>query len=232
MEGIYMIPSRNKRLLSVFIPVVYLLLVGLLVLSILQALNARRTTGILDIKTSDSTSAITISATNTQAALLGTGSAKVRLKPGSYFVMAQAKGLQATQTVTISLHQTTKITLQLTNITPALPSPASITFVNTAALLNNGLSSSQVTNLKQLFFTYAPSAKIISINVPSIQPGARDPNSATVWFSLTFTGSIDESPYNATVEYSGLDTTKLTLTNPTNGSVLFSGQLPAVPTTD
>ncbi len=232
MEGIYMIPSRSKRLLSVFIPIAYLLLVVSLVFSVLQALTIRRTTGILEVKTSDNTSAITISANNTQAASLGTGSARVRLKPGNYYVMAQTNGLRAAQTVTISLHQTTKITLQLASITPVLPSPASITFVNTAALLNNGLSSTQVTNLKQLFFTYAPSAKIISINIPSIEPGARDPSSATLWFSLTFTGSIDESPYNATVEYSGLDTTKLTLTNPASGAVLFSGQLPAVPTTD
>ena len=232
MEGICMIPSHSKRLLSVFIAVVYLLLIAYLVFAVLQAVTIRRTTGILEVKTSSNASAITISATNTQAALLGTGSANVRVKPGSYFIMAQANGLQASQTITVSLHQKTSVTLHLTTITPSLPSPTKITFMNTDSLLNNGLSSSQVTNLKQLFFTYAPSAKVISINLPSIQPGARDPNSATPWFSLTFTGSIDESPYNASVEYSGLDTTKLTLTNPTSGAVLFSGQLPAVPTTD
>ena len=232
MEDICMIPLRSKRILVVFTPIVYVFLVVFLVFSVVQAYNTRESTGVLIVNTSDKTSAITISATNTQAALLGTGSAKARLKPGSYFVMAQAKGLQATQTVTVSLHKTTAIKLQLANAKPLIASPDSVTFINTSSLLNYGISSSQVTNLKQLLFTYAPSAKIISIDATSIQPGIHDPNSTSPWFSLTFSGDIDGSKYNATLEYSGYDTTKLTLTNPTTGAQLFTGQLPPVPTTD
>lgn len=227
-----MTPLRSKRLLSVFIPILYALVVVFLIISVIQAVNSKNSTGILAVQTSDKTSAISISATNTQAALIGTGSAKVRLKPGSYFVMAQTKGLRATQTVVISLHKTTKISLKITNITPVIASPASITFINAASLLNYGLSSSQVSSLKQLFFTYSPSAKTIAIDANTIQSGPRNPNSTTTWFSLTFNGNIDELNYTATVEYSGLDTTKLTLTNPATGAQLFSGQLPTVPTTD
>lgn len=224
-----MIPSRNRRLLSFLLALIYFALIIAAVFSVIEAYNTRESTGILEVTTSDTRSAITISSANKQAALLGVGSAKARLQPGDYFVMAQAKGLWATQMVTITLHRTTKISLKLGSA-PVLPSPSSISFVNMSALLDDGISAVQISNIEQLFFTYKQSAKIITINVASIEQGPRDPNSTSLWSSLTFSGEIDGSNFTATLRYSGLETTQLTLNDPVTGAVVFSGQLPPVPT--
>jgi hypothetical protein len=63
-------------------------LVALLALVSYNAYHTMQTTGIVTVNTSDKLSTITLSADRTTAAVIGTGSASVRLKPGSYLLVA------------------------------------------------------------------------------------------------------------------------------------------------
>ena len=75
------------------------------------ALSAQ--TGILDIKASDSMATLSITKADTEARIIGSGEAKIRLNPGSYLVAAYAGGYQTSQVVVITKHHKSQALLQL-----------------------------------------------------------------------------------------------------------------------
>lgn len=223
-----MTPSRNSSLIRALLPLLVFILLGLLGYKVVDAINVRRSCGLLELKVSDKSAVVSISAINKQAELLGTGNTSTYLSPGDYYVFARGSGLQASQIVHVALHKTTKTTLLLSNPKPALPSPESINFMNTKELIDNGISATQVSNIEQMLFMFSSSAKTITIARGSVRPGPHDRNSSSPWFNMTFIVNIDNSGYSALLEYSGLITTKLTM-NDSSGAQVFSGQLPTVP---
>jgi len=222
-----MTPSTNARRLSGGLLVCCLLLAGLLAWNISATLHTIHTTGILAVNTSEPSAAITISQINHSAAPIGIGSARIRLQPGDYLLGANAAGLSAVQTVHVSAQRDTTVTLNLAKSSGGLPSVDDVGFVNTDILVDDGLTSTQLTSVKEQFFTYDTAAKVVSLDAGSIQPGPHDPNSYDP-FTLNFTGTIDSKPFQATVAYVGYDHAQLTLSDPQTGDQLYVGPgLPA-----
>lgn len=224
-----MTPAANKNTLA-FARLLLLLIAAAIVslaYIIWQTVHSLQNTGTLQVTvTYASDATLSISQPNHQAKLLGTGSAKVRLHPGTYLVMAKSAGKQAAQSVKITQGHTTAIKLNPAPI-KAPPSINTAGFINFDTLVTNGLSSSQLTNLEQLFLSYKQSAQVFTVNPASVSPGPHDPNSDDPSFSLTFTGTIDSTPYAATVRYVGFENVVLVLTDPQTGAQLFSGSAPS-----
>ena len=217
-----MAPANNTFIPKRWLVLAVIALALLVAYQMIASISIRNTTGELVVKTSTSGSIITISAANSAAAVLGSGSANVRIKPGHYLVVATSSGKVASAVVDVKLRNTTKSSLTL-SAPNAIPSVDAITFNGTEALITNGLTTRQVTNLKKLFFAYNKSAKTVTINSSSVTPGPHDPQSNDPTFNLTFTGTVDTTDYNATITYRDLQNVQLTLTDPSSNAVLYQG---------
>jgi hypothetical protein len=182
-------------------------------------------TGILQIRSANPKAGLIISQNNRQALLVGTGTARVRLKPGSYQISATYGGKQANGVATVYKDRTTGSYLGV--LQPVrLPSVATINFEGTGSLINDGLTIEQVNNLEQEFFQYKPRAQ--TVNISSVEPAPHNPNVDTS-FSLNFTVSIDSTTYNATVTYTDLETVQLHLYNLQNNALLFNSAAVTTP---
>jgi hypothetical protein len=105
------------------------------------------------------------------------------------------------------------------------PSKNNIAFGGTDALINSGLTVTQINLLEQIIFEYKPSAHTANINSSSVEPGPHDPNTDTS-FTINFSLAIDAAPYNATISYSNLSTVHLYLYNPQTGVLMFDSNTP------
>jgi Bacterial Ig-like domain len=101
------------------------------------------------------------------------------------------------------------------------PSKANIGFVGTDALLNDGVTLGQENDLEQAFFNFEPDTKAVVIDTTTITPIARDPNSADPGDSITFAVTVDNHPYNATINYSNVTVLQLLLVDQATGKQVF-----------
>jgi len=88
----------------------------------ISAVSVVSSTGILKLSSSSPGAALTISQSNSQAVLIGFGTAQVRLKPGSYRISASVNGYQSVSLAQVRKSETTKIVLTLVNSTNTPPS--------------------------------------------------------------------------------------------------------------
>lgn len=200
---------------------------GLLVVLIcayifVSAIITTETTGTISIDTSDSKAIISISQVNHQAKNVGNGKVKVRLKPGNYQIIADDGNAQAGTTVSIKKKQVVKTILTLKK-TPKLPSVDDIDFKNIDALTDRGLTTSQINTLELDFFQYKTTTQSAIINIGGIQSVtlSQDPSSLYTLFGIIFDVTIDGKLVHAEINYSGLDTIRLYLRDPTTNAVLF-----------
>lgn len=216
-----MYPSTNQpKPITPWLGLITVALLALVTIFVIRDSIIRSTTGKLNISSSDSHTLIAISANNTQAAVAGIGQVNTRLKAGIYLITGNYAGKSAQATITIKTHETKNLTLNL-NAPPATPTPDNITFAGLDSLKDNGLTATQVGNLKGLFFQYKSTSKQIVIS--NVEPGPHDANSSDPTLSLTFSGTIDGKNYTAVVSYTDFDNVTLVLTDPTSGTQLFSG---------
>jgi hypothetical protein len=184
-----------------------------------KAIWISQTTGALQVTTGESRATINLTQEGHQAVLIGAGHAKVRLKPGSYQVVARAGANQAASTVSVQKRQVIKTNLVLQK-GPQLPSVDDINFSGMVSLTDAGITSSQIKVLELEFFEYKTSAGIVSIDSQSIYPHAHNPNTY-ISFTTDFNATIDSKLYNARINYTGLDDIHLTLYNPQNHQLVF-----------
>ncbi|MDB5164339.1 MAG: hypothetical protein JWS12_957 [Candidatus Saccharibacteria bacterium] len=105
---IYLNP-RAKRFVSlgiIFVVLVCLYEIGL-------SLYTYQTTGVLSLSSSDKNAALSVSQADHNAKVIGAGSGKVRLKPGSYTVSATDNGYQTSTTVAVQARHKTSQNLKL-----------------------------------------------------------------------------------------------------------------------
>jgi len=184
-----------------------------------SAVVARQTTGLLTITSVDKNAALVVSQSNTDAVRVGVGSAKVRLKPGTYQVSASDSGKQANGTVTVSKQHTTNSHLNPTKRVQ-LPTIEAINFQGMGRLTSDGISTQQISNLEQEFFQFKPSAQTVIVNTDSVEPGPHNPNVDTS-FTINFSVAIDSSTYKATISYNDIMTVRLYLYDSKTGSQVF-----------
>jgi hypothetical protein len=210
-------------------PVLWLLFLVLVLFGLYQmcsGLVVSQTTGMLLVDTPKPFATISISQNNKGAAIVGTGTAKVRLAPGTYLIVASDAGSRDSTVIKISKKQTIKTYLNFKS-PPLLKSPANINYKNVSALINNGgITTLQASQLEQYFFNYKPSAHTVSIDPDSVEPGPRNPNTSTT-FTLNFNVTIDSTQYKATTSYANLSTIRLSLYNPQTNALVFDSGVPA-----
>jgi hypothetical protein len=214
--------TNQARLKQLSILIALLIVVFSLYL-VASAIVTASKTGLLHVSASDPKAGLVISQADTQAAYIGTGNAKVRLKPGKYSVSASNNGYQAVATVQVyKKHTTTSYLSVRAKATAALPSANNIAFDNMNALINSGISSDQINDLEQHFFSYKPSVKTVAVDASSVEPGPHNPNTDTS-FTMNFNVSIDSVSYKATISYADTETVRLYLYNASGALVFDSG---------
>lgn len=201
-------------------------MVGLLAAYLLvSAVLIRQTTGVLQVKSGDSRALLSVTATSRQAQIIGTGSARVRLAPGTYQVSANHDGKQDTALVKITKKSVTSVTVNPIK-SPKLPSVGDISFLGTNALINSGLTSGQVQTLKREFFQFAPAAETVIIQAATISPGPRDLSNASSDFTMTFSVDIGSQTYKARIAYGFSDDISLVLSS-ADGHQVFDSARPS-----
>ncbi len=216
-----MIQFFNIRRLVLLLVGVNILVVVMFVANLLSSLSLYNDTIPVHIATNDESAVLTISQTDTVAARIGVGSVSIRLKPGSYFIMGQVSGQTNSKTIQVKEGEVTDFSLTLSDNNNGVSTPQALTFTGFDELINNGLSSSQVSNIKTLFHSYKKDAQTVAITPSSVQPGARD----GVLFNISFDCSIDSTKYSASLKYSGFEYVELNLKDKT-GKTVFSNALP------
>ncbi len=208
-----------SRLLTIVLTVSLLLVVTLGGLRINAAVSATHSKGLLQV-TSSANATLSVSQDERQAQIIGTGRAKVWLQPGIYELEASAGGVRAAQVVTVYARQ-----VATAHITPTskriIPSVADVTFNNTDALINAGLTSTQVSVFERLIFNYKTSVQTVTIDGSSLKSGpinqTGDPR-----FTDTFTLQIDTKSYTATIGYSDLQSIALRLIDSQTGAQVLN----------
>jgi hypothetical protein len=119
-------PSRNAVLLGRALVLISGAIVLYCVYLVIAAIITSQSTGLLEVSSSDPQAGLTVSQANRQAIAIGTGKAKVRLKPGIYQVSASNNGYQTA--VTVHLYEKRTTTSSLSLITTKLSSNSSSLF--------------------------------------------------------------------------------------------------------
>ena len=218
-----MTPASANRLVNILLVIALVAFFVFGAMNIMKAISVSENYGLLEAKSTGSAT-LSVSQDKSQAEVIGTGSAKVWLKPGVYQLAASAKGSQNTQIITVQKQQTTSV-----NITPSagpiLPSVLNVDFENTDSLINAGLTTEQVAGFKRLVFNYKPAARVVSINSATLQSGPLASNN-NERFSYTFIVTIDRVPFAAKISYGDSLNINLTLTNQlTNEQVVNTSTL-------
>lgn len=214
--------SSNKTKLMVrSLILVTLLLSGWLGYTIYTNIQLLKTTGRVEVTSSDTGSIISISGVHTQAMIIGSGAANIRIKPGTYQLVAKHSGQTAASIITVNLHQTIQTKLVLGQA-PHLASPYTVTFNGIDTLIDKGLSTTQVTNLKQLFFNYKKTVKTVSIETDTIGHTPYDLSGNNPNFTLTFVCKIDGQIDKCAVTYADLVNVQLVIQDSITGAQLFN----------
>lgn len=182
-------------------------------------IKTKQATGTVTITAFSKTATISVSQLNKNAKVVGTGTANVRLKPGAYLVAASANGHISTGEVTITAKKHIAFTVPYGQTVP-IPSSDNITFSNLNELTIHGINSTQLSNIRELFFKYKKTAKTVSIDEGSVQRQYRDPDSDAPYV-LSFTGLADNQTFKATITYTNIQDVELALSDLTTGNQLF-----------
>jgi hypothetical protein len=204
-----------EKIASIVLWVIALVVVGL----IAKDVYSSQTTGLLEVVSPNKNATLSITQANHQAIIIGTGSAHVLLKPGSYLVGASSGGYSVADVVTIQKKQTTISRPDPANYT-LLPSVVSINFENFDELANSGVTSGQLDNIKQAFFNFKKSTRKVELVANTITPAPLNPNSSD--FSMDFGVMVDSKIYKTTITYGLGSTVSFKLTDTASGEVAYT----------
>lgn len=212
-DGFYL-DAQTQRIVRILFGAVIVFCIYLVVSAIITAQN----TGVLKVSAS-SKGIISVSRTDTQARIIGVpGSARVRLKPGNYQVIATTSdGKQTGKIVSIEKKRSTEVTLKPV-ATPKLHSLDGVTFFGTASLTDRGITAGQMDILRLDLFRFDTSATSVRIDAQSVRTA---PHSLGNPFVLTFSVIIGSRTYNARTSYSDPTNIQLQLYNPQNGHQVY-----------
>jgi hypothetical protein len=212
MEKKFITPNK-------IIAVAYIAVIVFAGYQIHSALTIKSTTGMIVVKASKTSAELSITQENHQASIIGTGTARIRIAPGTYLLGAVNSGQQTGSVASVSLKQTTNASLNL-NKSIVLRYAGDINFQNTSALTNSGISSSQLEDFEQYIFEFDHAAQTVNIDANSVEPGPHNPNLVQP-FTLNFHLTIDNVNYIATLSYTDVNSTSITLFNEA-GTMVYS----------
>jgi hypothetical protein len=186
-----------------------------------SAILTSLSTGILNIKSADSSASIVVGQNNKQSIYVGEGSAKIRLRAGVYQVSAIDGNKQSNGVASVTKKHSASIYLKPPELV-TLPSVTDVDFMNTGVLINNGLTTDQINVLENEFFQFKHTEQIVSVVANSVVLGPYNPNVVEP-FVIDFNVLIDGVNYKASVSYTGLETVQLNLYSSGGGLVFSSG---------
>jgi hypothetical protein len=187
---------------------------------LVAAVVVSRTTGAVRVSAKDPKARLSVSQPGRGAAIIGTGQAAVRLKPGTYQVAATDGAAAVSQNVRIKAGQTAELSLDFKD-SVQLPSTANINFVGDDQFVDLGVEPAQVDAMKHKFFEFDKNAKTIVLTDIAAVP--HDRNSASVFDTINFKAKIDSKEYNARLDYSALnDSITLYLYDTGSGAQVFN----------
>ncbi|MET0779327.1 MAG: hypothetical protein ABWY71_00680, partial [Candidatus Saccharimonadales bacterium] len=100
-----------------------------------------------------------------------------------------------------------------------------LTYAGLDGIMQYGLSGSQLSTLKFEFARFAARADMKNfkgVTASNIVVADHDRNSASTTDTMTFRATINDTvPFDAKIEYSGLMSVRLYLTNPQTGAAVF-----------
>jgi hypothetical protein len=208
---------QQKTLPKLLWPITVCLVLFWVAYMLISAYSTAQSSGLLVISSSDQKAAITVGETDHEAIIVGQGAAKVRLKPGTYQIVAGDGTKRGAALATLSKNKITHV--NVTVATPVMkPTIGNVDFEGTGTFLDQGLTSGQVSSLEQLLFNYDMGVQKVVINTSSIQSG----QSADGNFTMSFNLQLDSESYQANIEYGVADNVLLTLNN-SSGSTVFTG---------
>ena len=106
------------------------------------------------------------------------------------------------------------------------PSKTNIGYVGFDTLAKYGPTTAQLADLQKAFFKFAPNAKKITLDTSSIKPAPHDPNSASTTSTINFGVTVDNTTYQAKIDYFNLTSLDLHLYDVGTGGQLFdSGEV-------
>ncbi len=214
--------GRQGRLLWVIGIIISALLIYL---TTIDVLNYQKT-GLVKVKSTNSNAILSVTQNNKEARLIGTGSARVRLNPGSYLISSAFHGRQSSAVIKVIKGQTTNMLLN-PDSQPLLPSVQSVNFAGIDSLLNSGLTTTQIGLLKREFFNYNTGVKSVNISPSSIKPAPRNPDK-DIAFKINFSATIDSTPSKETISYTGLNDLRLQIFDSiTDQQIYDSGRINA-----
>lgn len=209
---------NNKNLSRILVLILSIMLAVLLYLTISSYHHVQQS-GTLTVDTPNDDSLITVSAVHKTAELIGYGSTRVRLQPGSYLVGVAREGRISSQVVVVSKGQTAVVHLSATS-TPLLPTAADIDFVGTDALITKGLTTNQVEAIREAIFQFNKDTKVAVVQPDSVVSGPYDPGSDNPLITRNFVLTLDGQAYSATASWVELSSASLILRDST-GNVVF-----------
>ncbi len=135
-----------KRQTALVVAIGVVVVVAAILYVIISAVVTRQNTGLLSVKASSQGATLEVQQLNTQVKKIGTGSAKVRLKPGDYQVITTDNGATTVNLVTVAKHQTINlnVTIQpLVKSTKITAAPAQNILLDTGQVyfLNTSIQS-------------------------------------------------------------------------------------------
>ncbi|MEJ0072801.1 MAG: hypothetical protein WDN27_01785 [Candidatus Saccharibacteria bacterium] len=216
-----MYPDTRVRTISRLLLAGIVLAILGIAFGVVYSLHSVQGTGVLKVSSSEAQATISISAVNMNAATIGTGSATVRVSPGTYLVVAKGRGDIAYSVAHVQSGATTRLSLKPSSAS-LLPS-LQTTFSGTEALTAMGMDSGILTNIEQQLVLFAPTTTTFSVNTATATIGHYDPNAANPQAPYVFDITIGSKTYHATVlPSSDGNTATLTLIDAQTGATAYT----------
>lgn len=203
-----------------YLRLLYCLAIAGCVWLVASAIITSQTTGVVYASSVDTHASLVVSQDQHQAVFVGTGSARVRLRPGFYQLAVSDSGRQSSMSFRVYAKRKVSV-----HIGPPqsvrIPSVDGINFVNIDSLLDYGMPSSALDDIKLAFFHFDKNASHISVDSGTIQAAHHDPNNTSTLASISFRVRIDSKQYVATANYDLLAGNGQLLLYSLSGNVLF-----------
>lgn len=213
--------QHTKLNLRKTIVIICILLIVWSIYIIISSVIVSKNTVLIAVKTTSPKSAISISALNKSAVLLGTGNTSNRIKPGKYLITANLSGKSVSRVVNIVNGDNQTITMDPKNPT-VLPSIYNINYINSNYILKQGFTNGQLGLIEKSLYAFAPNSKNIEFINNTVSYGPYNPNTSTS-FTMYFKIKIDGVQYSTTIYYSSLTSLELVLYNSSSVKVFDSG---------
>ena len=174
--------------------------------------------GIVTISSDRTGAVIALSAAGRSSQIIGSGSSRIQLDPGRYLVSAADRGRVVYQVFELGRRESKTVSVRLDTPSPS-NKPGDLTIDGSQELLDVGLSTEQIRNIRIEIFRFKNTVRSASIEPKSTRLARFQENTLSV--SRYFKISIDDTRYDAELVTGASDSIRLILFSPDSKNVVF-----------